>query len=96
MGRFVWWSVLSGGNSAVAELKDVLGGQQVLEPVRAQVSQIEAVDDVPRRLREQHLPAVPRGGDPCRTVDVHAHVALVGSNRLPGVDAHAHPHRPLG
>ena len=61
----------------------------------SEVTEILSPGQIPRRLRDQHLPAVPRSRDPCRTVDVHAHVALVGSNRLTRVDSHSHPYRPL-
>ncbi len=51
------------------------------------------LDELSRRLRDEHLAAVPRCGNAGAAVDVHADVALVGSQRLAGVDAHAHPDR---
>jgi hypothetical protein len=49
----------------------------------------------------RNLPAITRGGDPRRPVDVDADVALVGDERLAGMDAHpdadrAVVERPLG
>ena len=45
-------------------------------------------------LRDHGLPAVSRGSDPGRTVDVDADVALFSDERLAGVEAHPHPDRP--
>jgi hypothetical protein len=50
-------------------------------------------EKLPRRLREQDLPAVARAHDPRRAVDVYADVPLVGHDRFAGVDTDPHPHR---
>ena len=42
-----------------------------------------------RRLGEDDLPAVRGRRDPRRPVHVHAHVTLVGDDRLTGVEPHA-------
>ena len=77
------------------ELEETLGRAQVLQPVQAEIAHIGA-GEVGRRLRQQHLPAVPSGGDPRRPVHVEPDVALVGPERLPRVQSHPHPHRPAG
>ena len=45
------------------------------------------LDELRSRGRDEHLPAVPGGGDAGGTVDVSADVALVGEKRRPGVQA---------
>jgi hypothetical protein len=78
-----------------AELEEPLRRAQVLEPVLPQVAHLDA-GEIRRRLREQHLAAVPGGGDPRRAVHVEADVALVAEPlRLAGVHAHPHAHRPV-
>ena len=75
---------------AVAELVQALGADQVLQPVLAEVADRRvALEEAAGRLGEDDLPAVGSGGDPRRAVDVDADVALVGHDRLAGVDAHA-------
>ena len=64
--------------------------------MRAEVSQAVGTGEVVRRLRDDHLPAVTGGGDPCRAMDVDAHVALVGQQRLARVEAHADADRACG
>ncbi len=76
---------------ALAELVEPLGLDQVLQPVLAQVTDRGLVlQEAPRRLGEDDLPAVSGSGDSRCAVDVDADVALVGDERLTGVDAHAH------
>ena len=73
----------------VAELEEALRRREVLEPVFAEVAYGLAGDEVARRLRQEHLAAVPGGGDPRRAVDVDPDVALVGHDRLARVEPHA-------
>ena len=61
----------------------------------AEVAHVLAGDEVARRLRQEHLPAVPGGGDPRRAVDVHPDVALVGHDRLARVEPHPDADRPV-
>ena len=51
------------------------------------------VDELPRRLRDEHLATVARRRDAGAPVDVHSDVALVGSQRLARMDAHPHLNR---
>ncbi len=55
-----------------------------------------AVDERPRRRRDDDLAAVPAGGDPRRAVQLVAGVALAGQTRLTGVQADPHVDRPGG
>jgi hypothetical protein len=77
-----------------AELEEPLRRAQVLEPVLPQVAHLDA-GEIRRRLREQHLAAVPGGGDPRRAVHVEADVALDIFHRLARVEAHPHAHGPV-
>ena len=72
-----------------AELVQPLAADQVLEPMLPEVEHGGPVDELARRLGEDDLPAVGGRRDPRRPVDVHPHVALVGDDRLSGVDPHA-------
>jgi hypothetical protein len=74
------------------ELEDAFGRAQVLQPVQAEITDIGA-GEVSGRLREQHLAAVARRGDPSRPVHVQADVILAVRQRLPCVQAHPHLHR---
>ena len=94
-GRFVWYSVFRRGKSRVAELEQALRRREVLQTVLAEVANGLAGDEVARRLRQEHLPAVPGGGDPRRAVDVDPDVALVGHDRLARVEPHADADRPV-
>jgi hypothetical protein len=82
-------SVFNGRERFVAELIDVLRRRQVLEPVLAEVAQFVGADEVARRPRDERLPAMTDSGDSGRAVDVDANVALLGEQRLSGVDAYA-------
>src|SRR5438128_765999 len=59
------------------ELVDALRGAEILEAVRAQITDVR-VDERTGRLREQHLPAVADGGNPRAFVHVEADVSLLG------------------
>jgi hypothetical protein len=50
-------------------------------------------DEVARRVREEHLAAVGRGGDPCSLHDVETDVSLGDPVRLAGVQAHPDANR---
>ena len=63
------------------ELEEALRRAQVLQPVQAEVAHIGA-GEVRRRLRQEHLPAVPGSRDPRRPVHVEPDVALVRPERL--------------
>jgi hypothetical protein len=84
---------LQRGEPTLAELVDPLRRGQVLQPVLAEIEQLVRVDELARRLRDEHLPAVADGGDPSGAVDVEADVSLLGDTRLAGVDPHAHTDR---
>ena len=74
------------------ELEETLRRAQVLQPVQAEVAHL-GTGEIRGRLRQEHLPAVPGGGDPRRPVHVEPDVALVGPERLARVQAHPHAHR---
>ena len=62
-----------------AELEEPERRPEVLQPVVAEVAEIEVtVEQRARRLRDDDLTAVAGRTDPGRAVDVHAHVTLVG------------------
>ena len=90
-GRFVSCSVFSGGKSSGAELEDPLGRAQVLQPVQTEVAHVRA-GEVRRRLRQEHLPAVPGGRDPRRPMHVEPDIAFVDQERLPRMQPHPHAH----
>ena len=76
---------------AAPELIDPLRPRQVLQPVLPEVDEVvRAHQQIAGRVREQHLPAVTGVGDPGGPVHVHADVALLRQQRLPGVDPHSH------
>jgi hypothetical protein len=79
---------------AIAHLEQALRRRKVLETVLAEVANGLARDEIPRRLRQEDLPAVPGGGDPCRTMDVDPDVALFAHHGLAGVQAHPDFDRP--
>ena len=80
---------------AVSELVDALGGREILEPVLAEVCEPE-LDELSRRGRDEHLPAVARRGDAGGAVDVAADIALVGEKRCPCVQTDPHADRSGG
>jgi hypothetical protein len=67
-----------GWELSIAQLIDPFRGGQVFEPVKAQISQAGGPNKVTRRLRDQHLSAVTRAGNPCGAMDVDADVAVLG------------------
>ena len=69
------------------------GARQILEPVLAEVGELE-LDERGRRGRDEHLPAVAGRGDPRGAVHVLSDVALVGEQGRPGVQADPHLDRP--
>jgi hypothetical protein len=80
--------------ASVAELEEPVRGAEVLQAMLAEVNELAVFPEkLPRRLREQDLPAVARAHDPRRAVDVYADVPLVGHDRFAGVDTDPHPHR---
>ena len=87
-----------GGQAVDHELGDALRAQ-VLEPVRPQWTQRQAgrespLDQLRRRLRQQHLPAVPGRGHARGAVHIVADVGPVGIELAhAGVEAHPHPDR---
>ena len=84
-----------GRELALAELEEALCADQVLQAVLAEVADRSVcLEKAARRLGDDDLAAVRRGCDPRRAVDVHADVALLGHERLAGVDAHPDPDRP--
>src|ERR1700693_2419655 len=52
------------------------------------------LDELSRRLRDEHLTAVPCCGDAGAPVDIHSGIAFLGSQRLARVDAHSSSDRP--
>src|SRR5207237_3905529 len=75
----------AGGKAVDLELVDPLRSAQILEPVWPQVPDL-GVDQGPRGLGEEHLPAVAGGGDTRTLVDVEADVAFLGKPGLPRVE----------
>ncbi len=59
----------------------------------AEAAQAVRADQLARRLRGEHLAAVPHRRDSRRAVDVDPDVALVGDYRFPGVDPHPDANR---
>ncbi len=77
----------------VPELVETLRGGEVLEAMVAEVAEVRfGVEQLPRRLREENLPAVTGAHDPRRSVHVGTDVALVREDRLTGVDADPDSH----
>ena len=68
--------------------------REILEPVQAEVTDLELLtDELPCGLREEHLPAVAGGADAGAAGDVETDVARLGDPRLAGVDADPNPER---
>ena len=76
----------------VSELVDVLGRLEVLQAVVPEVAN-RRIDEVPRRLGQQHLVSVSGRRDACSPVHVETHVPFVREDRLAGMDPHANPDR---
>ena len=79
---------LQGREVAVTELVEALRRGEILQPVQSLVAELGALVEARRGLGDEDLPAVAGCADPRAPVDVHADVALVGDDRLTGVDAH--------
>jgi len=80
----------------LAELEDRDGLRKILQPVLAEIGDRNALTRLKRssrRLREQHLAAVARGGYPGTEVDVFADVSLFSQVRRARVQPHPHPDR---
>jgi hypothetical protein len=74
---------------AVPELVQRDGLVEVLQPVLAELAELAARCVRRRRCGDDHLPAVARGADPGRAVDVDSYVALAGDMRIAGVNSDA-------
>ena len=84
-----------GREVALAELEEALCADQVLQAVLAEVADRSVRrEEAARRLGDDDLAAVRGGRDPRCSVDVYADVALVGHERLAGVNAHPDADRP--
>ena len=75
----------------------MLGAIEVLQPVFTEIGERYvcrqlAGDQFARRARDEDLPAVAGGADPCCAVHVQADVVIMRDRGLAGVDAHADPH----
>jgi hypothetical protein len=79
---------------ASAELEQALRSGQILQPVLAEIAEGDISDEATGRLGEDDLSPVSGAGDSRRAVDVDADVALLGHDRLAGVEAHANADRP--
>ena len=81
-----------------AELEDPDGLGEVLQPVLAEVKEqtVTWIELVSRRLREEHLVAVPARRDASPKVNVLADIALAGEVRHPRVDPDADADRSFG
>jgi hypothetical protein len=78
---------LEGREVSLAQLVDPLGGGEVLEPVLAEIAQLD-LDQWSCRGRDEDLTSVAAGGDAGCPVDVVSDVALLGEERRAGVQAH--------
>ena len=70
------------------ELVDALRRAQILEAVHTEVAD-SRIHERTGRLRQEHLPAVPDGGDPRALVHVEADITLLGQPRLARVQPHS-------
>ena len=72
----------------------MLGVGEILETVDAQVAQLDpGAEQIARRLRDDDLAARRRARDSRGPVDVEADVAVLGDERLSGMDPDAELHR---
>ena len=77
------------GELAAAELEDALRSTKVLEPMLSEVGQL-ARDQSHRRRRDEHLAAVPRGGDASGAVDIVADIPFLSEQGRARVDSDSH------
>jgi len=77
----------------LAELVELLGLGEILEPVRAERAEVDAVEQAGGRLSDDDLAPVRGRADPGGPMDVQTHVSLCGDGCLARVDSHAHPNR---
>ncbi len=66
-----------------AELEQPHRLVEVLQPMLAKIAELAPVDQLARRLRQQHLPSVAGAHDPRRLVHVQADVLRRVEPRLP-------------
>ena len=76
----------------IAELEEGNRLGEVLQPVLAELAQVVR-DELPRRLRDENLAAVPDCGDPGAAMNVETDVPLLGDDCLACVEPHPHPDR---
>jgi len=85
------------GQGRIDELEEMLRLGQVLQSVVAEVAEPDAdvlvLEQIARRVRDEHLAAVAGGADARAAVDADAYVALPGRRHLAGVDADPHAQR---
>ena len=77
----------------IAELEESQLLIQILQAVQTEVAHMDPVHELPRGVREQHLPPVSHGRDPGRPVNVHPDVPLGRDDRQPRVQTHPHADR---
>ncbi len=61
----------------------------------AKITKGDTTNKIPGRLRHKHLAPTADRRDPCRTMNIHPHIALIRHKRLPGMDANPHTNRPF-
>ena len=87
-----------GGQAVDDELVETLRLAEILEAMEAEVREREArpaaVEELARRLRDEHLAAVGRRADPCAAVDAEADVPAVARVDRARVEAHPDAQRP--
>ena len=74
----------------VAELVDAFRCGQVFEPVLAEIPKLVRTDEITRRLRNEHLPAVADRGDARCPVNIDSDIALLRQERLACVESNSH------
>src|SRR5207302_11231224 len=84
-GRLQRWKL--GAKARGDQLVNPVGFIEILEPVFSEVAQgyvrqRVVPEELPRRLRDQHVAAVPGGGNASGAVDAEADVALAADGRL--------------
>ena len=77
------------GELAAAELEDALGSTEVPNRCSPRLVPSER-DQSRRRRRDEHLAAVPRGGDASGAVDIVAHIPFLAEHGRARVDSDSH------